>query len=182
MQHQPRRVVTGIAAHGISAITEIRDVEPVRIAAAPTIDFFQIWGTGDGIPVVGGGDEAVAISAPFFPGPGGTRFLLARYGPASSDAVAYDEAATAEANEKLPGLMDVFPDPSNPMHATSTIDYAICVSGEIFLELDSGDEILLTPGTCVVQLASNHAWHNRSSAPCVMCFFSVGADRRSVTE
>jgi quercetin dioxygenase-like cupin family protein len=58
------------------------------------------------------------------------------------------------------------------MHRTETIDYAIVLSGEITLVLDGGDVDLKT-GDIVVQCGTNHAWSNRSSAPCVVAFVLI---------
>lgn len=127
------------------------------------------------------------VTLPFFAGAGGTRLLLVRFPPAS--AIAGLPAASspedqaeidAEVEERLPGLMDVFQpgDPSG-MHTTDTLDYGICLEGELWLELDSGDEVRLTPGACVVQQGTRHAWHNRAETPALMAFVGVGAERPS---
>ncbi len=55
------------------------------------------------------------------------------------------------------------------MHRTETIDYAIILSGEITMLLDEG-EVLLKAGDVLVQCGTNHAWSNRSNAPCVVAF------------
>jgi mannose-6-phosphate isomerase-like protein (cupin superfamily) len=55
------------------------------------------------------------------------------------------------------------------MHRTETIDYAIVLSGEIIMLLDEG-EVLLKAGDVLVQCGTNHAWSNRSGAPCVVAF------------
>ena len=52
------------------------------------------------------------------------------------------------------------------MHRTETIDYAIVLSGEITMILDDQD-VLLKAGDVVIQCGTNHAWSNRSDAPCV---------------
>ena len=65
---------------------------------------------------------------------------------------------------KLPGLIDVL-EPNHPgMHTTDTVDFDIVISGEVYLELDDGEEVLLKAGDCVVQNGTRHAWHNRASA------------------
>jgi mannose-6-phosphate isomerase-like protein (cupin superfamily) len=51
--------------------------------------------------------------------------------------------------------------------------------GEIWLILDDGAEVHLTPGDCVVQNGTQHAWHNRISEPCVMAGVTVGAKRQA---
>lgn len=55
------------------------------------------------------------------------------------------------------------------MHRTQTLDYAIVLSGEIYLVLDK-TETVLSAGDVVVQCGTNHAWSNRSSSPCMLAF------------
>ena len=66
----------------------------------------------------------------------------------------------------------------NPgMHTTDSVDYGIVIAGEVYLELDNGEERLLTAGDCVVQNGTRHAWINRSGKPVTMAFILLGADR-----
>jgi mannose-6-phosphate isomerase-like protein (cupin superfamily) len=58
------------------------------------------------------------------------------------------------------------------MHRTETVDYALILSGEITMLLDD-EEILLKAGDVVVQCGTNHAWSNRSDAPCTLAFFLI---------
>jgi naringenin degradation protein FdeH len=58
------------------------------------------------------------------------------------------------------------------MHRTETIDYAIVLSGEITMLLDDED-VTLKAGDVVVQCGTNHAWSNRSDAPCVIAFVLI---------
>jgi mannose-6-phosphate isomerase-like protein (cupin superfamily) len=58
------------------------------------------------------------------------------------------------------------------MHRTETIDYAIVLSGEITMVLDDED-VLLKAGDVVVQCGTNHAWSNRSNAPCIVAFVLI---------
>lgn len=152
--------------------------EPVTVAAYPGAEFFLLWGTEDGVPSVGANAEPTTL--PFFAGPGGTRLLLARYAPLSAtpEPVGDPDQLEAEVRAKLPGLVDVFePGDDSGMHATDTLDYGICLEGEIYLELDNGKEVRLTPGSVVVQQGTRHAWHNRSDRPALMCFVGIGANR-----
>jgi len=149
--------------------------------AYPGSEFFLLWGTGNGGAVVGGSAPREPQILPFFAGPGGTRLLLARYAPEGSTSPLAGDAdeLAGEVDEKLPGLRDVFdPDDTSGMHATDTLDYGICLEGELVLELDEG-EVLLTPGSCVVQQGTRHTWHNRGTAPALMCFVGIGATRES---
>jgi hypothetical protein len=61
------------------------------------------------------------------------------------------------------------------MHATRTIDYEICLSGEIYLILDKSEH-LMRPGDIAVQRGTRHAWANRSNAPCLMAFIQLDAN------
>jgi len=53
------------------------------------------------------------------------------------------------------------------MHKTATIDYVVVLKGELFCVLES-EEILLRQGDVLVQRGTNHAWENRSDAPCTL--------------
>ncbi len=58
------------------------------------------------------------------------------------------------------------------MHRTETVDYAIVLSGEIYLVLDD-EEVLMRAGDMIVQRGTNHAWSNRSGAGCLIAFMLV---------
>ena len=60
--------------------------------------------------------------------------------------------------------------PKHPMmHRTRTVDYAIIMSGEIDMLLDD-TVVHVKAGDVVIQQATNHAWVNRSGAPCRIMF------------
>ena len=65
------------------------------------------------------------------------------------------------------------------MHRTETIDYAIILSGEIYCVLDDS-EVLLKQGDVLVQCGTNHAWSNRSNAPCEILFVLIEIGRAHV--
>ena len=58
------------------------------------------------------------------------------------------------------------------MHRTETIDYAVILCGEIYCVLDD-TEVLLKTGDILVQCGTNHAWSNRSNAPCDILFVLI---------
>jgi uncharacterized cupin superfamily protein len=51
------------------------------------------------------------------------------------------------------------------MHATSTIDYALILEGELWLELDDGKTVHFCAGDIVVQQATRHGWRNKGQRP-----------------
>ena len=64
---------------------------------------------------------------------------------------------------------DVESIPDDPyMHSTPTLDVVIVVSGEVDLELDSGQVAHLKSGDSVIQRGTMHAWRVKGDAPCVM--------------
>lgn len=59
--------------------------------------------------------------------------------------------------------------PGNVMHGlhrTDTVDYVICVDGEIDMFLDEVRFVTLRAGDVLIQRGTDHAWVNRSAAPC----------------
>jgi quercetin dioxygenase-like cupin family protein len=142
----------------------------------PGFTFFKVWGTENG--------EAAptdpSCTSPYWPAPGGTRCLLVRWEPegAVDPTIADPEAALAEAEAELPGLLASFEEGS-AMHRSETIDYGVVLEGEIWLELDDGEEVRLAPGACVVQRGTRHAWSNRGDKPALMLFVLVGTGSRA---
>ncbi|QBR04136.1 cupin domain-containing protein [Paraburkholderia pallida] len=50
------------------------------------------------------------------------------------------------------------------LHRTDSIDYVICLAGELELVLDS-QTVRVRPGDIVVQRGTRHAWINRGTVP-----------------
>jgi len=60
-------------------------------------------------------------------------------------------------------------------HRTDSIDYAICLSGELWMQLDKG-EVHLKPGDVVVQRGTIHNWVNKGTEPCLMIFVLIATE------
>ena len=60
-------------------------------------------------------------------------------------------------------------------HATDTVDYAICLEGEVWAVLDDG-ETLMRAGDVLIQRGTYHAWSNRSDRICRMAFILIDAE------
>jgi mannose-6-phosphate isomerase-like protein (cupin superfamily) len=66
--------------------------------------------------------------------------------------------------------------PRHPgFHKTTSVDYAIVLSGEIYALMDEG-EVLLRAGDVLVQRGTNHAWSNRSDEPARLAFVLIDAE------
>ena len=178
MSIEPHLVVTGHSPTGDATFVANRRPEPITVSALPGAEFYLMWGTPDGTPTVG--DNPEPVTRPYFPGVGASRVIFLRWAPHSAEPQpAVDPQQEAdEVAAKLPGLLDPF-DGEGGKHTTDTIDYAICLEGELVLTLDNDEEHTLRPGTCVVQNGTRHAWENRSDQPALMCYVQIGAERVS---
>ena len=170
-----RRVVTGRTPEGRSIVVSDAEVPPVTLGLLPGGEFHRLWGSDT--PVQLPSDGSPPSTPRYFPPVGGFRFGLFTVGPdALTPPPGLDiPAAFAEVQQKLPGLVEVLERDHPGMHTTDTIDYEIVISGEVWLELDDGQEVHLKPGDTVIQNGTRHAWRNKSSVPCVLAVTLVGA-------
>ena len=176
-----KRVVTGFDALERAVI--LRNGPPSRTITfdtMPGLVFEELWSTDSGCEVTDY-DPLVGMDS-LVPGPAGTRFRVVTIPPEtmeSAKALMQPGALKAAAQElaaKLPGF-PIETDSLDPaMHATQTIDYGIILSGEITLELDSGESTTMQAGDCVIQQATKHAWRNRGAEPCQIAFIMIGLD------
>lgn len=174
---QVRRVVTGQTADGRSVFVSDSAVEAISLAMAPGTEWHRLWGSDQAprLPT----DGTPPDQPEYFPPTAGYRFGFFTIGP-DSTRVPDDldlAAARAEVDQKLPGMYASNESDDPRMHTTDTVDFDVVISGEVWLELDDGEERRLGQGDCVVQNGTRHAWHNRSDEPCVILVVLLGAAR-----
>lgn len=181
MAMEIRRVVTGRDAKETSIFTS---AGPVQAQEVPGMGFVNLWGTGDEGARVGSDPAENPRYTPFFPDSSGhgTRLIAVHFAPESAGGHAEPTqqeaaAAAAEMDRVAPGLAEMFEADNPGMHTTDTVDYGICVRGEVWLELDDGAEERITPGTVVVQRGTRHAWHNRTNEVATVVYVLIGARR-----
>lgn len=163
-----RRIVTGENAEGRSYFSS-DDFAPNHFFAGYAPSFVQtVWVTGESAAE---GDEPAPQGHPFgFHSPKGSLLRFVDFPPDPT----YDP-------EKLAEFLDAndVRDKNNPrhfwFHKTHSLDYAICIEGEIYAMLDEG-ETLMRPGDVLIQRATNHSWSNRSDKPCRMAFILLALD------
>jgi quercetin dioxygenase-like cupin family protein len=63
-------------------------------------------------------------------------------------------------------MMEFQPGNAANLHRTDTVDYVVCVAGEIDMFLDDTQFITLRAGDVLIQRGTYHAWANRSDKPC----------------
>lgn len=170
------RVVTGHNAEGRSMVASAGPLSTViELAAIPGTVFHEIWNTtATPAPLDNGPDQAAGpLVLP--PPKGGTRIRFVDIPPDTPEFLAHGAGRMHDAFSQAgdASASTVQADSPHPlMHRTESVDYGVVIEGELTLVLDEGD-VLLRPGSVVVQRGTNHAWANRSNAPCRMLFVLV---------
>jgi len=173
-----RRVVTGHTADGKATVASDTELDPITIGMLPGAEFYSLWGADEAPTFPDAGSSRPAPS--YFPPVGGFRFGVFTVGP-DSVTMPKDldmQLAVAELEDKLPGIAALLEADNPGMHTSDTVDFEYVLSGEVWLELDNGREVHLRAGDTVVQNGTRHAWRNKSSEPCRVVYFLVGAHRR----
>ena len=159
-----RRLVTGEDADGRSYF--VFDAPTPNRVIDPGVPKAQVvWATGAG--AAPGSDPAPAGHRFGFHSPGGSVFRIAEFPPDSQA----DRAGLHRFLEEQ-GVGDNDQPRHFWFHKTRTLDYAICLEGEIYAMLDK-EERLMRPGDVLVQRATNHSWSNRSDKTCRMAFVLI---------
>jgi quercetin dioxygenase-like cupin family protein len=153
MALEVRRIVTGHDAKGKAIVTTDEKLQAVSRLGRPHIAGCEIWST-DRMPV----DNSEAADAAQRTG------YVKRY-----NYVGTGQGTVIRITEFAPGAPKF-------MHRTETVDYALLLSGECDLELDSGEIVHMKPGDVVVQRGTMHAWVNNGPAPCVFAFILIDAN------
>jgi hypothetical protein len=171
-----RRIVTGHDARGRSIV--VTDAPAPFLHESPNRPGFwsnDIWRTAETpAPIARLPEEPTLGPRRQLPQPRGSLLRINHIPPESgtmdSGAIAREFAALGNtaASTHAAGR--------HPMiHRTETIDYAIVLSGEIWLVLDQSETLVRT-GDVVVQCGTNHAWSNRSQAPCMLAFILLDGE------
>ena len=174
-----RRIVTGHDAQGKSIfIEDAQAPNRITLDGRPGWELNTLWATTGTPQLPVAGDPSLVVGS-YLPATPGTRFIFAIW-PSLQDQArnAEPETLRAEYNAKVPGLGHAHEKDTHGMHTTDTVDYVIILSGEVWLELDDGQQVLVKTGDCVVQNGTRHRWQNRSDAPCTMAAVMLGATRR----
>lgn len=170
------RVVTGHDADGKAIIASNGPLATVvEIHAIPGTVFHEVWETrATPAPLDNAADPTTGpLMLP--PPKQGTRIRFVDVPPDTADFLAHGAARMKDAFTQAGdvAVSTVKRDSPHPlMHRTESIDYGVVIDGEMTLVLDDS-EVLLRPGSVVVQRGTNHAWANRSGKPCRMLFVLV---------
>ncbi len=138
-----RRIVTGNNEEGEAVI--ISDGHATNFRQHGARRSTLIWATKETPANFLDLDDAGQWNLGTPPPPGGTRFCVI---------------------ESAPGA--TYP----AMHRTDTVDYVICLKGEIAMDLDNST-VEMKAGDVLVQLGTNHGWRNEKDEPAVVAFVLV---------
>jgi mannose-6-phosphate isomerase-like protein (cupin superfamily) len=180
MVKQVRRVVTGHDENGKAIVISDGPAPFVHVNAVnPEWYSTDIWRTGE-MParIVPVADEPTLGPRRQMPQKRGTVLRINHFPPESEDVRQMDPEASRRAfaalgNEKAATFGKGGRHPL--MHRTETIDYAIVLTGEITMVMDDVD-VELKAGDVLVQCGTNHAWSNRSKAPCIVAFVLIDGE------
>jgi hypothetical protein len=171
-----RRIVTIDDADGRSKPLSIGPVLDVsRDPARPGYASSHIWATG--IHSRRADVQTVRTHPTIEPPPKGSVCRVITFPPdvAYAGKVGVNEVAAFFAAAGSPAASTYSPKAPHPyMQKTRTLDFCLILEGRITLVLDT-QEVDLEAGDTVIQRGANHAWSNRSSAPCVIAFTLIDA-------
>lgn len=177
-----RRIVTGHDASGKAIVISDGPTPNTKESPnRPGVRMHNIW-VMDGAPAKIHGPEETCPPGkpvPLEPPKNGSVMRIVEFPPEKSyiDKVSGDMAGKAFAEIGAGhALHSGTGKAAHPfMHATKTVDYGICLEGEIYLVLDDS-EVLMKKNDVCIQRGTNHAWANRSDKKAVMCFILVDGE------
>lgn len=168
------RVVTAHDADGKSVIALNGPLPTVvEVSALPGMIFHEVWETSATPVLVDNAPDPTTQPMLHRAPTNGTRIRFVDLPP--DEELTGGTAQMKELFDELNGAeaMTVRADsPHLMMHRSEAVDYGIVIEGEIVLMLDDS-EVLLKPGSVVVQRGTNHAWANRSGKTCRMVFIQI---------
>jgi mannose-6-phosphate isomerase-like protein (cupin superfamily) len=170
------RVVTGHDANGKAIIASNGPLPTVvEVAAIPGTVFHEVWETRATPALIDNSADPSTGPLTLPPPAKGTRMRFVDVPPDTQEFLAHGAAKMKDAFSQVGDVNASTVQAHSPhplMHRTESIDYGIVIEGEMTLVLDDSD-VLLKPGSVVVQRGTNHAWANRSGKPCRMLFILI---------
>jgi mannose-6-phosphate isomerase-like protein (cupin superfamily) len=170
------RVVTGHDAGGKAIITSEGALPTViELAAIPGTVFHEVWSTAATPANIDNGADPSTGPLVLPPPKHGTRIRFVDIPPDTEEYLAHGASRMHDAFSEIGHAAASTVKANSPhplMHRTESVDYGIVIAGEMTLVLDDS-EVQVKPGSVVIQRGTNHAWANRSKAPCRMLFVLI---------
>src|SRR5436190_3716428 len=164
-----RRIVTGHNAAGRSVVIE--DAAATNLVPnpkRPDRGLINLWATASG-PRFDDSDPMKGPPHGLNPPKGGTVFRFFQVPPGGSpEELKAGFAAMGGAHNQVDTSRDA------SMHKTATVDYIVCLEGEIAMLLDEG-EVVMRPHDVLIQRGTNHGWVNRGTKTALMLAVLIDA-------
>ena len=170
--------MTGHDVDGKSVVASNGPLSTIRaLESLPGMIFHEVW-------------ESEGTPAPVNNGPDPTTGPLAHQAPKQGSCIRFvdfppDSSYLAVADARMKALFEevndvtaltMKPDSRHPMmHRSEALDYAVVIDGEMAIVLDDS-EVVLGPGSVVVQRGTNHAWANRTDKVCRVLFVQIDGE------
>jgi len=176
MTKKIRGIVTGHHPDGTSTILFESDATEVLEVPGWGAGITELWSTDESpVDLNSTADRVRPMSHD--PRPNGSLFRVVEVPPESEVKFDTDTAFAAMGSHNRPENARRAQHPT--MQRTDSLDHILVAQGEMFMVMGDGSETLLTPGDCVVQQGTDHAWANRGTEPCVI--FAVLPDASKPT-
>jgi hypothetical protein len=177
---RPRRIVTGHDERGRSII--VSDGPAPNVVSPPGLpsNRASVMWVADRVPASNAGNEDTApaeLRPAMGPPTGGVLLRIADF-PPDSEYHGVDVGEMFHHINRGDDPREGVPQESFQkhfwFHKTPTLDYAICLEGEIWALLDE-DETRMLPGDVLIQRGTSHAWANRTDKMARMAFVLIDA-------
>lgn len=157
-----RLIVTGHDPQGRSVFVSDDYIVESKLDGGSVRSGF-LWGR-DGIPRYPDDGSLPEIEG-ITPAPGGCRFsTLTIEAGATNGYHRFITSAMGEmAEQDCPGF-----------HRTPSLDFIVVMEGEIVLEVDDGERVLVR-GDCAILNGVSHRWHNRATEAATIVAVMIGA-------
>lgn len=174
-----RRIVTGHSGGKAVVVSDGAPPKTYVSSASPGSASALLWATTSPVTVPHERGEPISGDSTYIPPVGETRLMVISLAPDSAamspdfDPMAFGQ----ELMEHMPDLATAFELDSPGMHTTDTVDYSIVLEGEVWLEVDDGEQVRVKQGDVVVQNGTRHAWRNKTDKPARLAVVMAGAQR-----
>ena len=180
---QFRRVVTGHDTKGKAIIESDQTADQfLERPNRPGVRLTNFW-ISDGTPAeYDGATETCTGDFTLHPPAMGSVFRCVEFQPEDPEVMATLDGPSAFA--EMGAAENIVQNARHPfMHRTDSVDYAMVITGEIWMLMDDpADDVLLKAGDICIQRGTNHAWSNRGTETCIIMFvLNDGVTTREAT-
>ena len=176
MGRKIRRVVTGHDENGLATVIMDGDADCIlQRPNRPGVTLTNLWQNTKTPAVMERHDDPVTGPLILHPPKNGSVFRIVQFDPENPDELAKLDGKAAFS--EMGAGANVVEGARHPfMHRTDSLDYAVVLTGEIYMMMDE-DEYLVKAGDVIIQQGTNHAWSNRGTEPYQIAFILIDAEK-----